>query len=187
MRLAGFVLAVLALALAGGAQAQGWIEYISRQDRFHIIFPAEPKVEDAEWISADDLPLPARRYSAEQGANRYAITVANYESAEFTTMRGSIAHTAAAFRRRGEVTLDDYAQLDRIEGLQLQIALPGGRELYVALYLHGNLLYVTEAEVPPGSPRATIFQHSLSIIDENGIRVRYNRDGTRNFDRQLGE
>lgn len=183
----GVIPGVLALMLPGGALAQTWTEYVSGQDRFHIVFPEEPEVEEVEWISADGLRVPARRYSAGQGDNRYSITVVDYEDARDGTMRGSMAHTATAFRRKGEVTVDAYAQLDRIGGHQLQITEPDGRQLYVAMYLHDNLLYVTEASVPSTSPRGTIFQHSLSITDENGIRVRYNRDGTRNFERQLGD
>ncbi|MCH8858787.1 MAG: hypothetical protein IID54_04315 [Proteobacteria bacterium] len=191
MRLIGVIpsviLGVLALMLPGGAFAQTWTEYVSGQDRFHIVFPGEPQVEEVEWISADGLRVPARRYSAEQGDNHYSITVIDYEGARLGTMLGSMAHAATAFRQKGDVTIDAYAQLDRIGGHQLQITEPDGRLLYVAIYLHDNFLYVTEASVPLTSPRGTIFQHSLSITDENGIRVRYNRDGTRNFERQLGD
>ncbi len=187
MRISSLIFGVLAMMLSVAASAQSWVEYASIEDRFHAVFPAEPSVEEVEWVSEDSSVVPGRRYSAASGDNIYSLTVYDYRESSFTNMRGSMAHVATSFRGRGEVTLDAYAQLDRIAGHQLQLTEPSGRELYVALHLHDWLLYVTEASVPFASPRGTMFQHSLSITDENGVRVRYNRDGTRNYERQLGD
>jgi hypothetical protein len=144
-------------------------------------------VEGVEWVSEDSTLVSGRRYFAAAGDNFYSLTVFDYRESSFSNMRGSMAHVATSYRQKGEVTLDAYAQLDRIPGHQLQLTEPSGRELYVALHLHDWLLYVTEASVPFASPRGTIFQHSLSITNEDGVRVRYNRDGTRNYERQLGD
>lgn len=187
MRKSGLLFGAFVMMLSAGAWAQNWVEYTSIDDRFNAVFPTEPSVEEVEWVSEDSTVVPGRRYSASAGDNSYSLTVYDYHGTSFSNMKGSMAHVATAFRHKGDVTLDAYAQLDRIPGHQLQITEPDGRELYVALYLHDWLLYVTEARVPFASPRATMFQHSLSVIDENGIRIRYNRDGTRNFERQLGE
>ena len=187
MRKYGLLFGAFAMLLSADVSAQNWVEHTSIEDRFNAVFPAEPNVEEVEWISEDSTVVPGRRYSAVAGGNSYSLTVYDYHGTNFSNMRGSMAHVATAFRQKGNVTLDAYAQLDRIPGHQLQITEPNGRELYVALYLHDWLLYVTEASVPLASPRATMFQHSLSIIDGEGIRIRYNRDGTRNFERQLGE
>lgn len=183
----GLIFGAFVMIVSAGASAQNWVEYTSIEDRFHAVFPAEPNVEEVEWVSEDSTVVPGRRYSAAAGDNSYALTVYDYRGTNFSNMRGSMAHVATAFRQKGNVTLDAYAQLDRIPGHQLQITEPNGRELYVALHLHDWFLYVTEASVPFASPRGTMFQHSLSIIDEDGVRVRYNRDGTRNFERQLGD
>lgn len=187
MRKYGLLFGAFAMMLSAGASAQNWVEFTSVEDRFNAVFPAEPSVEEVEWVSEDSTVVPGRRYSVSAGDNSYSLTVYYYHGTNFSNMRGSMAHVATAFRQRGDVTLDAYAQLDRIPGHQLQITEPNGRELYVALHLHDWLLYVTESSVPFASPRGTMFQHSLSIIDEDGVRVRYNRDGTRNFERQLGE
>ena len=187
MRIFGLIFGVLALMLSAAASAQSWVEYASIEDRFHAVFPVEPTVEEVEWVSEDSTIVPGRRYSAAAGDNFYSLTVFDYRESTFNNMRGAMAHVATSFRQKGEVTLDAYAQLDRIPGHQLQLTEPGGRELYVALHLHDWLLYVTEASVPFASPRGTIFQHSLSITNEDGVRVRYNRDGTRNYERQLGD
>jgi len=187
MRLLGLIFWAIALMLPASAAAQSWVEYASIEDRFHAVFPTEPTVEDVDWMSEDGSVVPGRRYAAAQGDNQYSLTVYDYHDSNFNNVRGSMAHIATSFRQRGEVSLDAYAQLDRIAGHQLQLTEPNGRELYVAIHLHDWRLYVTESSVPFASPRGTMFQHSLSITDENGIRVRYNRDGTRNFDRQLGD
>jgi len=187
MRISGLIFGAFAVMLSAGVSAQNWVEYTSIEDRFHAVFPAEPTVEEVEWVSEDSTVVPGRRYSAAAGDNFYSLTVFDYRGSTFNNMRGSMAHAATFYRRKGEVTLDAYAQLDRIPGHQLQLTEPGGRELYVALHLHDWLLYVTEASVPFASPRGTMFQHALSIIDEDGVRVRYNRDGTRNYERQLGD
>ena len=187
MRISGLIYGTLAMMLSAAASAQSWVEFASLEDRFHAVFPVEPTVEEVEWISEDSSVVPGRRYSATQGDNHYSLTVFDYRDSNFSNMRGSMAHVATSFRQRGEVTLDAYAQLDRIAGHQLQLTEPDGRELYVALHLHDWLLYLTESSVPFASPRGTMFQHSLSITNEEGVRVRYNQDGTRNYERQLGD
>jgi hypothetical protein len=178
---------LLALSATASIAAQDWIEVTNREDRFNIVFPAEPAVEDVEWVAEDGTTVSGHRYSASAGDFHYSLTVYDYRPADFTAMMGSMAHHATAYRRTGEVSIDAYAQMDRISGHQLQLTTPDGREKYVAFYLHDSLLYITESDIPNASPRGTIFQHSLSIIDENGVRVRYNRDGTRNYERQLGD
>ena len=162
MRLSGWLLGVFVAAFSFAALAQSWVEFASIEDRFHAVFPAEPVVEEVQWVAEDGGVVPGRRYSAAQGDNFYALTVYDYRESNFNAMKGSMAHVATDFRHKGKVTLDAYAQLDRIGGHQLQLTEPGGRELYVALYLHDWLLYVTEASVPFASPRGTMFQHSLS-------------------------
>ena len=187
MRKSSLIFGALVIAISTGTAAQSWVEYASIEDRFHAVFPAEPSVEEVEWITEDTSVVSGRRYSSVQGDNSYSLTVFDYRDSSFNNMRGSMAYIATSFRQRGGVTLDAYAQLDRIPGHQLQLTEPNGRELYVAIHLHDWLLYVTESSVPFASPRGTMFQHSLSITDENGVRVRYNRDGTRNYERQLGD
>ena len=92
-------------------------------------------------------------------------------------MRGSIAYAAWNFRKRGgEVTYDAYAQVDRIEGHQLQITNADQSRTFVAIHLHARRLYILEATVPPGSPPPVDFQISLYILDEEGKRIRYNLD-----------
>ena len=87
---------------------------------------------------------------------------------------------AREFRQRGsEVTYDGWGHIDRVEGEQLQLTNPDGSRTYAGIYLHnqGQRLYVLEATVPSGAPPPVHFQQSLRFLDEEGNRVRYQRDG----------
>jgi hypothetical protein len=77
-----FVLTVAAVLIPQLATAQGWIEYVSRQDFFAINFPGEPRIEAITWTSEQGAMYPGRVYSAESGPNRFAITVVDYTEAE---------------------------------------------------------------------------------------------------------
>ncbi|NIO43224.1 MAG: hypothetical protein GTO41_25570, partial [Burkholderiales bacterium] len=184
MRSVGFAAGFLALGLVligpNAAHAQGWVSFVSMEDRFAQWFPAEPTVEEVEWIDEDgSVRPPARKYSAERGNSTYALYAVDYSEANFTTMRGSMAHTATKYRQLGDVTYDAYAQLDRIEGHQLQITLEEGRRIFFATFLHDNILYVLDANIPPRVAPPLQFQQSMQILDAQGIRVRYTQEGER--------
>jgi hypothetical protein len=171
--------AVLLLVSAGAAHAQAWIEYRNEEWRFAINFPEQPTAREVEWISEDDLAVPAVRFETRRGESVYSVTAADYREARLVTMQGSEAHTAANYRKLGEVTYDAYAQVDRIRGLQLQITKPDQRRLFVQIHVHDGILYVAEADVPPRAPPPGQFQQSLQILDQNGVRIRYTMAGQR--------
>lgn len=180
MRLASFLwAAALALLWSGAGLAQGWAEYRNTEWRFGVNFPGEPTVESIEWFSEDNLPVPARRFSTSHGNSTYSVIVADYRGARATTILGSEAHTAANYRKLGEVTYDAYSQIDRVGGLMIQITKPNGRRLFLAIHLHDEFLYVAEAEAPPRAPPPGQFQQSLHFLDQSGIRLRYFPDGQR--------
>jgi hypothetical protein len=72
----------LALSIGAPAAAQGWEEYVSIPDGFHINFPGTPKVTATTWTSQLNFSLPARVYSAEKGRERYSLTVVDYAPIE---------------------------------------------------------------------------------------------------------
>jgi hypothetical protein len=78
------------------------------------------------------------------------------------------------------VTYDAFSQVDRIGGHQLQITNSDKSQTIVGIYLHARRLYILEATVPPGTPGAVHFQQSLIILDEAGVRVRYELDADGN-------
>jgi len=162
------------LFVSGLCFAQGWRSYVDRADRFSINVPSEPTVEDTSYMGERGGTYPARVYTTNQGPDSYSITVVQYVDAPPTVVRGSIAHAAWNIRQKGgEVTYDAYAQVDRIEGHQLQITNADESRTYVAIHLHQGRLYILEAKVLSGSPPPVQFQQSLIILDEEGNRIRY--------------
>jgi len=193
MRTLSFLLAVTLLLVSGQSFPQGWLEYINQQDFFIVNFPGQPEVRETTHQSAFGATFPARVYSVRDGARIYSITVVNYSDSErihsertdrteanssssvwVTDVRASVAHAAQGFRSRGgEVTYDAWADIDKIEGHQLQITNPDQSRSFVAIHLHASRLYILEATVPPGAPPPGLFQQSLGILDEDGNRIRY--------------
>lgn len=75
------VAAVLVAATCAPAFAQEYVQFVSKDDRFTIEFPAQPKVAETTFTSQYGYPLPARVYSADAtGAAKghYQVTVVDY-------------------------------------------------------------------------------------------------------------
>jgi hypothetical protein len=177
MRLARAIPLCLALLISLPASAQTWFEYVSREEFFSVNFPAPPTVENFTFVSEYGVTLNGKRFSASQGAMRFKVEVIDYRGQQVTDVRGAIANMATIYRRKGgEVTFDQFAQVDRIEGHQLQITNPDRSRTYVAIHLHKSRLYVLEGVVPAGAPPPALFQASLSILDAQGNRIRYDLD-----------
>jgi hypothetical protein len=179
MRFARLAAAALVLVLGTPALAQDWIDFESREDHFSINFPSQPTVENIEWTSSEDDVVPARKYTAMRGAAKYQVIVADFRMVEsITTHRGAFIHAAHVARQRegGKVTFDGYAQIDRIEGHQLQITKADGTRYFGAYHYEAKRLFIIEAWVPPGAPPPAAFQVAMSILDDAGNNVRYNID-----------
>ncbi len=201
MRIITTLLVALILLSSAASFAQGWIEYINRTDLFIVNFPGEPETTETTHHSAFDADFPARVYTVDNERGRYTITVVDYRDTEaihlartnrteansgsaiwITDVRASVGHAAQGFRSRGgEVTYDAWADIDKIEGHQLQITNPDQSRSFISIHLHASRLYILEATVPPGSPPPGVFQQSLGILDEEGRRIRYiiDADGNR--------
>jgi hypothetical protein len=165
------------------ANAQDWIEYVNRDEMFAVNLPHDPAVEEIVYESEFHAQLPAKVFTASDGMTDHKITVVDYTDDPIAPprnvydLRGSIAYAAFNIRKRGgEITYDSWAQIDRIEGHQMQITNDDGSRTYVAIHLHGTRLYILEARARPGAPPPIQFQQSVSILDENGEVVRYDID-----------
>ena len=177
MRFAPVAVAMLALFCSGAALAQGWFMFEDKAEFFTVNFPHEPKVEDIMLESEYGMELTGRVYTAENRGSTYKITVLNYEGAQVTDVRGSVAWMATKFRQGpGKITYDAYAQIDRIEGHQLQILNADESRTFIGMHLHARRLYILEATVPRGTPPPAQFQVSLGIFGTDGNRVRYDID-----------
>jgi hypothetical protein len=178
------------------ALAQDWVEYIHVTDRFGVMFPGVPEISATTHTSAFGVVFPATVYAVEAGLSRYSMTVVDYTEAEtrhrdrpdstdassgprlwIMDVRAAVAHAAQAFRTRGgEVTYDGWADIDKVEGHNLQITNPDQSRSFIAIHLNDSRLYILEGTVPRGFPPPGLVQQSLFFLDEDGKRVRYTFD-----------
>ena len=187
IRLIAAVTAAVLLAIP--AAAQSWFMFEDKAERFTVNFPVQPVVTQTTYTSESGKDIPAKVYRANTPRATYSVTVVNYTGQDVTEIRGSVAFAAWNFRKRGgEVTYDGYAQIDRVEGHQLQITNPDRSRTFVAIHLHDSRLFILEATTQPGTPPPGHFQMSLGIFDAEGHRVRYqlDPDGQRTVYRQGG-
>ena len=194
MRLSAVLFAAMTVLWSSTGIAQGWFEYVSRDDRFGVNFPSEPQIESFEYTSEFDAIFPARVYRADRGSDQFSVTVVDFTDAQrihaamnkteaasgsnvwINDQRASVARAARQLRQRGgEVTYDAWSHIDLVEGHQLQISNEDGTRTYAGMYYNGDSrrLYVLEATVSRRSPPAGQFQQSLRFLDEDGNRVRY--------------
>jgi len=164
--------------VAAGPAAGEWFDFESRDDRFAVNLPGQPSIRETTYQPQRGGPLPARVYTVQSGPQRYSVTVVNLTGIkEPSDVKGSVAWEAWNFRKRGgRVTYDAYAQVDRIEGHNINITNPDKTLTFAAIHVHARRLYILEATVPPDTPGAVHFQQSLSILDDDGVRIRYELD-----------
>lgn len=186
-------LALVIFLVSGTAYAQGWAEFVDREEYFSINFPGTPEINDISYDSEYGVTLPARTYTMQKGEIHYSVTVVNYNEAAriyeelpdrtdegnnkalwLYDQRASVAYAARSIRLRGgDVTFDAWHHIDMVEGHQLQITNDDKSRTYAGMYLHVGRLYIVEATVPEGGLPQGLFQQSLTFLDEDGIRIRY--------------
>ena len=172
-----FRVAALMLLVTGVSFGQEWGEYVNRPEKFVVVFPGQPMIQDTTFESEFELALPAKVFSAQSGPSQYKITVVDYKDAEVGDVRGSVAWAAWQIRKRGgEITHDGFNANDRIEGHQLHIVNNNNTRTLVAIHQYARRLYILEATTPADYPPGAEFQQSLVILDEKGERVRYDLD-----------
>jgi hypothetical protein len=181
MRIGSTLLATIILFVPVPSLAQDWINYFDLEERFSVNLPGEPTIEETSIVSQRGGTYPAHIYRASDGESRYMVKVANYTGSVISDVRGSMAWEAWKYRKAaiesgGEITFDGYAQVDRIEGHQLQITNADTTRTYVALNLLASRLYILEVIVPQGAPPPALFQVSLQMLDEHGERVSFDID-----------
>jgi hypothetical protein len=181
------------LAFSGFASAETWTTYTDLAQFFSVNFPGEPEVREVPYPSEYGATFPSHVYTVQSGENFYSLTVVDYTNAQRVYLElpdktdeassrwlwlydqlGSPAYAARQFRLRGgEVTYDAWNHIDFVEGHQLQITNLDKSRTFAGLYLHHNRLYILEATVPADALPQGLFQQSLTFLDEDGIRIRY--------------
>lgn len=191
-----FLAALIFMSSSAAAYAQEWEDFTSREDRFTVNMPGQPKVETIQWPSEYGLVFPGRVYRATRGAERYSITVIDYNDAEkryyekphppsfrqaeywMMDIQGSIQYAATKLYRMRpgvKVTHDAWHYIDLVEGHQLNLTNADTTRTFVSIYLHENRLYILDGTVPANGPEPGLFTQSLSFLDAEGKRVRYDR------------
>ena len=203
MRFTPLVAAILTAIISGSVFAQEWIEFASREDRFSGNFPSKPEVKQTTYQSQYGADLPARVYSASQGASRYSVTVVDYSPIEkiLTAKAQSCAsktegcYGGTGFSGVGHWRLDyqgaivyatwKFVQRDAkvtqllwntdygVGGHQIHLTNRDGSRTMAAIYMHLQKLYIIEGTVPAGYPEPGLFQQSFGFVDENGQILRY--------------
>ena len=80
MRLSPVIPAAIILSIAASAFAQEYVEFKSPQDRFSIVFPAQPKVTETTYKSEFGSVLPQRIYSVDSGQSHFSVRVVDYNN-----------------------------------------------------------------------------------------------------------
>ncbi|MBT5032352.1 MAG: hypothetical protein HOM55_08675 [Proteobacteria bacterium] len=183
------------------ASAQEWREFVDQEQYFAINFPGPPEVLEIDYPSEYGVVLPAKTYTYKNDEADYSLTVVDYNEGErlykelpdrtdegnnsalyLYDQRAATAFAAHNIRKRGgEITFDAWNHIDMVEGHQLQITHSDGSRTYAGIYLHEGRLYIVEAIVPKGGLPQGLFQQSLSFLDDESLRIRYqlHADGTK--------
>lgn len=182
MRMLGVLAATVLFLSPVGTSAQGWFEYVNREDRFSVNFPSQPDISELVYVSETGASIPARNFETSDGDARYTVTVVDYSSAVPEGFGAAIQHAADSYRNSGgEVTYDDAGGVDGIDGHMVQLTNEDESRSFVQIAYHLERLYIVDATVPAGSIVPGHFQQSLVMLDDQGWRVRYqtNEQGER--------
>jgi hypothetical protein len=166
------VLTVAAISAAPPASlAQESPLYVNRENRFAVIFPAEPMMREIHYTTRAGTSVPGRQFFVENDAGRYAVTVVQFPDGRSEDRR-AVEHAAETLRRRGEILFQAYANYDPgMPGRQLNIRETNGRQLRASVYMFDRRLFITEASAPFGDVPAIQFEQSIMLLDEEGNDV----------------
>jgi hypothetical protein len=161
-----------AVPLLQGAAAERDIPYgdnvyVNCQYRFAAQFPSPPTIRDISYTSGGR-SVPARQFSSQRGADTFVVTIADFTNGPAVD-EAIVESAAVPLRARGEVRFQFAENYDSgVPGRQLNVYLPGGRQLRASIYMADRRLYITEATAPVGDFFALQFEQSISMIDANG-------------------
>jgi hypothetical protein len=167
MRALGGIIAIAAIVAASPASAQQWLDYVNRDHRFAVNFPAAPSERAAMYRSASGATLPARSFVAQQGTSRYSVTVVMFPAGT-TNAATEIAHSAALLRAKGRAVYDARGDYDGVPAHDLTLTDSAGRQIVAAVLFHDRRLYIVEGDVDADAAPPIQFQQSIAITDGDG-------------------
>jgi len=160
---------ISALLVWAPASAQNWREYSYPDQSFSLHFPADPKIEDSTYTTAEGISVPARLYALAEATSVYKMTVADF-SRQNLTDRQVLDQAVKTLAQNGEIKLDIPARVSRVFGRQLSMAGKDGSRSSIALFYYQRRLYQIEGTVlptsaDPASGDAIRFQQSLRFTN----------------------
>src|SRR5687768_16128779 len=164
------LLALMASVAPLPAAAQHWIEFVSREERFSVNFPAEPTIRDDIYTTAEGNSAPARIFAAQQGDAHYRVTAVRLP-ASANNLQAEIDHAAALLRQTGTVRVYDKNLVDGIAAHELSLTQGGGRQLIATILAYDGRLYIAEGNARAEAPPAIHFTQSIGLVDSNGNSV----------------
>jgi hypothetical protein len=172
----------LAVLSASTALAQGWHEYISRDEFFLVGMPSAPQITSTTYRAASGAMLPAKQFVATEGQRRYTVTVVHYMNASAADEAAAIEHAVRSFRNRpAEVTYDREQLVEGLPAHMIYLLNPDQSRIAAGVILHPRdtghggpgRLYILEGYVPAGEAPAIQFPQSFFLMDENANRLDY--------------
>jgi len=180
--------AAVAVLSASGAFAQGWHEYVSRDEFFLIGMPSDPQITSTTYRAASGAMLPAKQFVATEGQKRYTVTVVHYMNASAADEAEAVEHAVQSFRNRGaQITYDADQRMEGLPGHMIYLLNPDQSRVAAGIVLHPRdaggggpgRLYILEGYVPAGSAPAIQFPQSFFLLDENAKRLDYETNAGR--------
>lgn len=185
MRYLGLVSAVFVLLGTNASYAQGWREYVSRDEFFMVGMPAEPQVTETTYRAASGALLPAKTFVAAEGQSVFSITVVHYMNASVEDVEDAVEHAVRSFRSRpGEVTYDRPQVMEGLPGHMIYLLNPDQSRTAAGIFLHAGptehggpgRLYILDGHAAADAPSPIHFPQSFFLLDEAGDRLDYVTD-----------
>ena len=127
----------VAVLSASTALAQGWHEYISRDEFFLVGMPSAPQITSTTYRAASGAMLPAKQFVATEGQRRYTITVVHYMNASAADEAAAIEHAVRSFRNRpAQVTYDREQLVEGLPAHMIYLLNPDKSRIAAGVILH---------------------------------------------------
>jgi hypothetical protein len=178
MRFIARAVLLAAVMAALPSVAQQWLDYVNREYRFAVNFPASPAEQAAVHRSANGRTLPARAFVARQGTSLYRVTVVLFP-ADVPDAAAEIAHAASLLRPKGRAIFDARGDYDGVPAHDLNLVDPAGRQIMASILFHDRRLYIVEGEVSADAAPPVQFQQSIHITDADGKPLNLEQAGGR--------
>jgi hypothetical protein len=176
MRFVALIPAVFSLFVSGSAFAQAWDIYSNRENFFSVNLPGDPAQTQEQYKTAKGTTLSARVFTAVAPAGsllsgKYSVMVIDYANAK-DELTDAQENAARYIRAKGKVTYEGANNIDLHLTRRLTVETASSRILAEVLVAANDRLYITQAETAKNVPPPAVFQASLQILDDKGMRIR---------------